>query len=417
MAILSRAGELRVRSRHARMAEGSRFEVGDEPTITGFPVTGLPGATFPGVKAKATRAAARCDRRGSWSSEPLIARTWPTGEILPGVVRQPAGRAKATSPPPSCRRRARVCGSFSTAPWTEAKRPTGPEGRYRGPPGCPPPHRIRLVVEQLVNLAFSALARRRVQCVEAAADDMGGQRWVALDGAFNFRDLGGYATRQGARLRWGSLYRSDALHHLSADDVEMLASLGVDRVIDLRAPDEIAAVGRGVLSHGPFDYLNAPVLPSTTGEALGAPPGDDLGERYLWYLDVGRQALVDAIAALAEPGRGAVVFHCAAGKDRTGVLAAIVLAMLDVGYDDIVADYALTNLALPSILDRLAADPLHGAAVAQIPADRRTVRPEAMRRFLQLLDDTYGGARSWAESAGLAPTCIDAVRVRLDVTA
>ena len=132
---------------------------------------------------------------------------------------------------------------------------------------------------------------------------------------------------------------------------------------------------------------------------------------------MGRQALVDAIEALAEPGRGAVVFHCAAGKDRTGVLAALVLAMLDVGYDDIVADYALTNLALPSILDRLAADPLHGAAVAQIPADRRTVRPEAMRRFLQLLDDTYGGARSWAESAGLTPTCIDAVRVRLDVTA
>ncbi len=253
--------------------------------------------------------------------------------------------------------------------------------------------------------------------MEAAADDPGGRRWVALDGAFNFRDLGGYATRQGPRLRWGWLYRSDALHRLSAGDVEVLAGLGVDRVIDLRAPDEIAAVGRGVLSDGPFGYLNAPVIPSVSGEALGAPPGDDIGERYLWYLDVGRQALVDAIEAVAEPGRGAVVFHCAAGKDRTGVLAAVVLAMLDVGYDDIVADYALTNRALPSILDRLAADPLHGASVAQMPADRRTVRPEAMRRFLQLLDDKHGGARSWAKNAGVAPTCIDALRARLDVTA
>jgi protein-tyrosine phosphatase len=253
--------------------------------------------------------------------------------------------------------------------------------------------------------------------VEAAADDPGGRRWVALDGAFNFRDLGGYATRRGARLRWGSVYRSDALHHLSAGDVEVLAGLGVDQVIDLRAPDEIAAVGRGVLSDGPFGYLNAPVIPSVSGEALGAPPGDDIGERYLWYLDVGRQALVDAIEALAEPGRGAVVFHCAAGKDRTGVLAALVLAMLDVSYDDIVADYALTNRALPSILYRLAADPLHGASVAQMPADRLTVRPEAMRRFLQLLDDNHGGARSWAESAGVPPTCIDALRARLDVTA
>jgi protein-tyrosine phosphatase len=253
--------------------------------------------------------------------------------------------------------------------------------------------------------------------VEATLDDPGGRRWVALDGAFNFRDLGGYATRQGARVRWGSLYRSDALHHLSAGDVEVLVGLGVDRVIDLRAPDEIATVGRGVLSDGPFDYLNAPVIPSISGEALGAPPADDLGERYLWYLDVGRQAFVDAITALAEPGRGAVVFHCAAGKDRTGVLAALVLSMLDVGCDDIVDDYALTNQALPSILGRLAADPLHGASVAQMPADRRTVRPEVMRRFLQLLDDKHGGARSWAESAGLAPACIGTLRTGLGVTA
>ena len=154
-----------------------------------------------------------------------------------------------------------------------------------------------------MNLPLSAPARRRLPGVEAAAEDMGERRWVALDGAFNFRDLGGYATRQGARVRWGSLYRSDALHHLSAGDVEVLAGLGVDRVIDLRAPEEIAAVGRGLLSDGPFGYLNAPVIPSISGEALGAPPGDDIGERYLWYLDVGRQALVDAIEALAEPGR------------------------------------------------------------------------------------------------------------------
>ncbi len=251
----------------------------------------------------------------------------------------------------------------------------------------------------------------------AAAEDRDERRWVVLDGAFNFRDLGGYATRQGARVRWGSLYRSDALHHLSARDVEVLVGRGVNRVIDLRAPDEIAAVGRVQLSDGSFGYLNAPVIPSISGEALGAPPGSDIGERYLWYLEVGRQALVDAIESLAEPGGGAVVFHCAAGKDRTGVLAALVLAILDVAYEDIVADYTLTDRALPLILDRLARDPLHGASVAQMPADRRTVRPDVMRRFLQLLDDKYGGARRWAESAGVAPTCIDGIRTGLLVTA
>lgn len=116
---------------------------------------------------------------------------------------------------------------------------------------------------------------------------------------------------------------------------------------------------------------------------------------------------------LADPTRGAVVFHCAAGKDRTGVVAAMLLAVLGVSDDDIVADYALTNQAMPSILERLASDPLHAAAVAQMPASRRTVQPEIMRRFLELIDLKHGGVRTWLETAGVAPRSIDALRRRL----
>jgi protein-tyrosine phosphatase len=248
--------------------------------------------------------------------------------------------------------------------------------------------------------------------VAQSGEENGQRRWVQLDGAFNFRDLGGYVAGAGTTV-WGSVFRSDALHHLSAEDVRRLSAIGIRQVIDLRSPEEIAAVGRGCLAEEGIDYVWAPVLQSTSGEAEGAPTSPDLAERYMWYLDVGRGAFVDAIEVLAESGPGAVVFHCTAGKDRTGVLAALLLATLGVSEDDIASDYALTGRALPSIIERLSRDPIHGAAVAQAPPDRRIVSADTMRRFLQLLSDRHGGAAPWMATAGVSSTSIDALRDRL----
>jgi protein-tyrosine phosphatase len=248
--------------------------------------------------------------------------------------------------------------------------------------------------------------------VEQSVEKAERQRWVHLDGAFNFRDLGGYSAGDGITV-WGSVFRSDALHHLSAEDVQRLTTLGIDRVIDLRSPEEIAAVGRGCLDDAGIECVWAPILQSTSGEAQGAPTSPDLAERYLWYLDVGRGAFVDAFEVLADSGRGAVAFHCTAGKDRTGVLAALLLASLGVGGDDIASDYALTSQALPSIIERLSRDPIHGASVAQAPPDRRVVSAGTMHRFLQLLSDRHGGASQWMETAGVSPASIDALRRKL----
>jgi protein-tyrosine phosphatase len=266
-----------------------------------------------------------------------------------------------------------------------------------------------------LSSAGSAGDRRPYSDTVDQDTDRDTRRWIALEGAFNFRDLGGYGTVDGGAVRWGSIFRSDALHHLSPEDLELVGALGVDRIIDLRSPDEIEAVGRGRLTDGPIAYLTAPIIPSATGEALAAPPGDDIAERYLWYLDVGRKGFVDAFEVLSRPGGGAVVFHCAAGKDRTGVVAALLLSLLGVTDDDIVADYALTNRALPMILERLAADPVHAESVAQMPASRRTVQPQTMRRFLQMLHDEHGGAQAWLEHAGVSSDSIDHLRSTLRV--
>ena len=229
--------------------------------------------------------------------------------------------------------------------------------------------------------------------------------------------IGGYLTGDGRRVRWGSVFRSDALHELSPLDVGRLEALGVDRVIDLRSPEEIAALGRGPLADTGIEYIPAPIIQSRTGEARGAPPGDDIAERYLWYLEVGRSAFVEVFESLAATDRGAVVFHCAAGKDRTGVVAALLLAALDVDDDDVASDYALTSVALPSILARLARDPIHGEAIAKIPEGRLNASAETMHRFLRLLGERHQGARSWMTSVGLTNTTLDSLQARLKASA
>jgi protein-tyrosine phosphatase len=151
------------------------------------------------------------------------------------------------------------------------------------------------------------------------------------------------------------------------------------------------------------------------GEAVGAPApaGDDLAERYLWYLDTGREALVAALGLVADPTNHPLVFHCTAGKDRTGVLAALVLDILGVEPEVIVADYVITADRLELIVDRIRNDPAYSAGMAKVPDSRFTVEAETMERFLDGLHADFGGARSWAVGAGVSPDDLDRMRADL----
>ena len=230
------------------------------------------------------------------------------------------------------------------------------------------------------------------------------RRLVPLSGAFNFRDLGGYPGRGGRSTRWGRLFRSDTLHELSDADVALLSSLGLTTIIDLRTSVELERTGRGPLGGHPIGFHHLSVIREGGGEAMGAPapPGEDLSERYLWYLDSGRTALVTALTLLADPANHPVVFHCAAGKDRTGVLAALVLDILGVDHEVIVADYVVTAERMPLILERYRADPAIAEQMATAPASRFGVEAVTMERFLTGLHARFGGARSWALASGVS---------------
>jgi len=249
-----------------------------------------------------------------------------------------------------------------------------------------------------------------------------GSRLVPLEGAFNFRDLGGYLGTDGRETMWGRLYRSDTLHELTAGDVERLVGMGLRTVVDLRTERELARTGRGPLEPHDVDFRHlAVVKEGVAGEenadgasdrealAAPAPAGDDLAERYLWYLDVGRDALAEALTMLGDDANYPLVFHCAAGKDRTGVLAALVLEICGVAPDVIVADYVITAERIGFIMDRYRADPRFAERVAKVPASRFSVEAPTMIRLLSELSTRHGGARAWALEAGVPAQALDAL--------
>ena len=181
---------------------------------------------------------------------------------------------------------------------------------------------------------------------------------------------------------------------------------------------ELEQTGRGPLGPEPIDYRHLSVLGDgpgreAAGEAMAAPEGDDLSARYLWYLEVGASALAGALTVLGEPSRYPLVFHCAAGKDRTGVLAALVLDLSGVAPEVIVSDYLITAERMELILGRYRTDPAFESRMASVPPSRFGVQASTMERFLAVLHRRYGGAEAWALGAGVSPASVERLRETL----
>jgi len=241
-------------------------------------------------------------------------------------------------------------------------------------------------------------------------------RLLPLVGAYNFRDLGGYPTRDGRTTRWGQLYRSDTLHELTDADLNVLREVGLSSIIDLRTTAELERTGRGLLGAEPVRHVHLPVV-QEEGAGQGAPSEaqTDLAQRYRWYLEVGRGALVSALTMVGDPESYPLVFHCAAGKDRTGVLAALVLDIVGVERNVIVEDYVLTASRMDLILSRGLGLPDAEARLAEVPQFLLRAEAVTMEAFLDGLYERSGGARGWALEAGVPEESLDAMPALLTV--
>ena len=213
-------------------------------------------------------------------------------------------------------------------------------------------------------------------------------RHIEFADIYNFRDVGGYAARDGRTVRWQRLYRADSLGWLAGDDLITFQALNVRTVIDLRHPFEVEKAGR-VPEFDGLGYHNLPIEGrrwdiSTYDDRLGV--ARYLADRYLEVTEDGVRNLRAAIETISQAGSAPVVVHCAAGKDRTGLLTALILSLVGVAEEDIIEDYALTGLATERFVaswqrrhPNAARWPGFGAAPA-----------EAMRLFLTDLAARHG---------------------------
>jgi protein-tyrosine phosphatase len=225
-----------------------------------------------------------------------------------------------------------------------------------------------------------------------------------FEGCVNFRDLGGYRTADGRMVAWRTLFRADGLNKLTDADVAQLGELGLATVIDLRTLDEAEQRGSFPVERVPVTYLGLPltdVLPATE-ELPDWKEAAYVAARYGAMVSEGGPMLTSAIQALATGDALPAVMHCSAGKDRTGVLSALILAFLGVPDETIVADYTLSAAAMGRLLERLKAEyPEAQDAVEKYAPAILHVVPETMEQFLADLRLQYGTYDALAGSLGV----------------
>lgn len=237
------------------------------------------------------------------------------------------------------------------------------------------------------------------------------QRLLAWEGCLNARDLGGYPTGDGRATRWRALVRADNLAALTEAGRAAVVAYGIRSVIDLRRPHEVAQspgpfAGGGV---HPIAYANV----SFGDPAVAPPTGDTLAGTYRCALDRFAHRIAAIMRTIAQAPTGGVVVYCNAGKDRTGIIAALLLELAGVTRETIGADYALSAAYLRA---RDEAGPVLGpserAARDRLRAERLP-RPEVIQDVLGYLDETYGGTEGYLREAGVPADDIIRLRARL----
>ena len=238
------------------------------------------------------------------------------------------------------------------------------------------------------------------------------ERLIALQGAVNFRDLGGYAAGEGMRTRWRVLFRADGLGELTEPDLAVLRALGIRTVIDLRSGSELER-GRFDVDAHPVAFHHFPFIEELPdAEEFDRRPGL-LGSQYQEMLrDAGGQILA-ALEVLAAPDALPAVFHCTAGKDRTGVLSAIVLSLLGVDEPTVVADYALSGEAMERLRAKLIVKYPDSRDVIENIDEVFSAEPAQMELLLDHLRERYGSVDTYVAGLGAGPGVVEGLRAGL----
>jgi len=250
-------------------------------------------------------------------------------------------------------------------------------------------------------------------------------RRVPLEGAVNFRDIGGYCAAGGRTVAWGRVYRSDGLARLTAKDHEMLRRIGIRRVFDFRTHAEVSASPDHLPEDGAVKYENLPVMHGAIdftvamkrlqkGDADWLTP-DFMANGYIRNLEEFGPVWGQVIHSLADVSDNhAVVFHCTGGKDRTGTCAALILLMLGVDEETVIGDHQLSNDYIAHML------PGVYRLIASYGVDPDLLVPyftaphEGITAFLRHIRDVYGSASAYlSKKAGVKKETQELLRKQL----
>jgi protein-tyrosine phosphatase len=237
-------------------------------------------------------------------------------------------------------------------------------------------------------------------------------RLISLEGAVNFRDLGGYTTDDGYRTRWRVMFRADGLGELTAADLEILRELGIKTVVDLRSGGEVEQSRFDVEAH-PVTFHHFPFIKSLPNvEDFERAPGF-LGTQYTEMLDDASPQIVGALTALAAPQACPAVFHCTAGKDRTGLLSALVLSLLGVPEETVVSDYALSGEAMARLRAKLMIKFPDGKSLIADSDAIFSADPANMVALFAHLRARYGTVAGYAAQVGVPDHVVSRLRAVL----
>ncbi len=241
--------------------------------------------------------------------------------------------------------------------------------------------------------------------------------WVELDGVVNMRDLGGLPARDGRQVRPRRMLRSDNLAELSDESVQiLLEDYRLSDVTDLRTNIERDIWGVGPmleqpqvkvhnLSLYPEDNINDGIPPwahdfQQMAKQNATDRAVQLAQHYLNYLVIRPDSVLGALRVLGK-AEGGVIVNCTAGKDRTGLITALALSSVGVPDDLVVADYEVTNVRLPQILERTGKAAGIGAGdVTEERLHGQATPAATMEYVLERIEDSLGGVENWLDSQG-----------------
>ena len=232
-------------------------------------------------------------------------------------------------------------------------------------------------------------------------------RHLRFGSVMNFRDIGGYRGARGKTVLWRRVFRSGEFQKITREELDRLTQeLGVASIIDLRSDFELKKRGTGLLDGYDIKYYNIALMTDDDDPNNNARRYDKLTNLGDFYLDLMRQKefgtrVVEALQMIADPSNHPLVFHCAVGKDRTGILTAMLLKLLGVRESDIIEDYTLSEPYIDELLAKIRANPKEGEDVPDIPDCFWKASAESMKILLFTLKKEYGSVEKYLLEMGM----------------